>query len=160
MINFRNLLLLWLLIGALALSIVSCSYGVNSYVKIIPDIGVTPTETFRKLYEIVNDWSEFTLENKCEEAGARFMYKYRYRKDGAVFVALIFNAKKNVLAFGYGQNGVNEYSQDTKKLFQELLNKLKTKFGKDNIILIPEKNVGGFVSLLKGGDQRLYFCGE
>ena len=160
MINFRNLFLPWLLIGALAVSMVSCSYGVNSYVKVIPGIGVTSTDAFRKLYGMVDGWPEFTLENKCEESRERFMYKYKLRKDGAIFVALVFNAKTNALAFGYGQLGVKEFSQDAKQLFQELLNKLKHQFGEENIIIVSENDVGGFVSLLKGGDQRIHFCGE
>ena len=158
MINIRNFLLPWLLIGVLATSIASCSYGVDSYVKIIPGIGVTATETFRKLYEMVDGWSEFTLENKCEENKERFMYKYRFRKNSSISVVLVFNAKTNALAFGYGQYG-KEFTQDAKQLFQELLNKLKHQFGGENIIIVPKNDVGEFVSLLKGGGQRLYFCG-
>lgn len=148
------------LIVAFFTALAGCSYGVDSYIRIIPSNDMKPVDAFRKLDEIVSARPELILESKCEENHTRYMYKYRLAHDNAIDVAVILNTENGVLALGYGQLGVKEFTPEAKDFFGKLSSSLEKQFGVDRVIAIAKGEKGDFVKLLKGDEKRLYFCGQ
>lgn len=148
----------WFLIVAFLTALAGCSYGIDSYIRIIPPNDMKPVDAFHKLDEIVSALPELILESKCEEKHTRYMHKYHLAHDNAVDVAVILNTGNGVLALGYGQLGVKEFTPEANDFLNKLFSSIEEKFGAERVIVIAKGEKGDFVKLLKGDEKRLSFC--
>jgi uncharacterized protein YacL len=147
-----------LLIVASFFTLVGCSYGVDSYFRIIPPNGMTPIDTFHRLDEIVSAQSALILESKCDESHIHYLNKYRMTSNKAIYVELILNTENGVLALGYSQLGVNEFTTDANDFFSKLSVSFEKQFGVERLVAIEKDDKGSFIKLLKGDEKKLHLC--
>lgn len=86
----------------------------------------------------VRTWTEFRLESECQEASDYIMNRYRGTDDKPIYIRVALNAETNMLVLTFAEYRTN-FTENAQKMFAEIENRLKTKFGENRVVVIDGK---------------------
>lgn len=131
--------LISVLLSVLLTTLAGCSTGTTEYVRITPSNGQSILQLFSQANELVSQWEEFSPNDKCSDDGS-YYYRYKIQSGLAehyrgINIAIMADVKNDLLFFSFGHLESREnISLETKKLFDELMDRMKNKFGSAQII--------------------------
>lgn len=144
--------------------IAGCSAGTNEYVRIIPASGQPVLQLYIQAQSVITQWAEFSRSQSCsneEEKLYSVAYKLRpellslYRGSR---ISIEVDSQLGLLVLIYTHEGSqSEMPPEQKKLFGDVLDRLKKEFSADRIVQMDFSGIASEDSklLTKFSDRRI-----